>query len=231
MNPGPLVDPAEVPDWLAPVVRATAEIGVADLTPLPSPPSADVGRPAAVLALFGEGEDGEPDLLFQVRSDGMASHAGQVSFPGGALEDYDPTPVAGALREAAEEVGVRPEDVLPVATLPEIYLPPSDFRVTPVLGYWHTPGPVTAVSPAETAAVARIPIKLLADPANRLRVRGATGFVSSAFLAPDMLVWGFTGGLVDAVLRMGGWYRPWHPDPVIELDEAWRLARNPGVHR
>ena len=57
--------------------------------------------------------------------------------------------------------------------MPRLYLPASEFVVQPVLAYWRNPGPVRAVDPAETAAVARVPIDTLADPANR--VHGAVG--------------------------------------------------------
>ncbi|MGI9064440.1 MAG: NUDIX hydrolase [Pseudonocardiaceae bacterium] len=226
---GPLVDPASVPAWLAPLVRASGELTVADLTRHPPPPPGG-GRPAAVLMLFGEdAKTGEPDVLLQRRADELSSHAGQVSFPGGGLDPGDDGPVAAALREAEEEVGVRAEDVRPVALLPDLYVPPSNFVVTPVVAYWEAPGPVSAVDPAETAAVARVPLVVLADPANRLTVTGRPGWAFPAFLIPGMLVWGFTGGLVHAVLRMGGWERPWDVARVADLDTAWRLAEETGV--
>ena len=80
----------------------------------------------------------------------------------------------------------------PLVLMPRLYLPPSEFLVQPVLAYWHRPGPVAPVDPAETAVVARVPIADLADPANR--VRCGTGASSApAFEVAGMLVWGFTG--------------------------------------
>lgn len=223
--PGALVDPAEVPDWLAPLVRKVDGVGSTDLGRLSRPRTEPgAGRPAAVLVLFGEDAGtGEPDLLLQLRSDGLNAHAGQVSFPGGSREDGDDGPVATALREAVEEVGIRPADVRPVALLPELWVPPSDFVVTPVLAHWERPGPVLPVDPAETAAVARVPLATLADPANRLLVRRG-GWSFPAFVVPGMLVWGFTGGLVHALLELGGWERPWEPAAEHELESAWGLA-------
>ncbi|MGH3980240.1 MAG: NUDIX hydrolase [Pseudonocardiaceae bacterium] len=229
MRPGPLVDPATVPSWLAPLARRAMAFSAADLGRNSIPP-ADGGRAAAVLVLFGLDSDArEPDLLLLRRSDGTPTHAGQVAFPGGAVEDADDGPVGAALREAGEEVGVRATDVRPVTVLPELYVPPSDFLVTPVLAYWHRPGPVAPVDPAETAAVARVPVSVLADPANRLTVRGHAGWAFPAFLLPGMLVWGFTGAMVDALLAMGGWERPWEADRVHDLDSAWRRAEETGV--
>ncbi|MGH3933721.1 MAG: NUDIX hydrolase [Pseudonocardiaceae bacterium] len=227
---GPLVDSASVPGWLALLVRRTGELGADDLGWMPAPPAG--ARAAAVLVLFAEdSRTGEPDVLLALRSDQLPSHAGQVCFPGGAVDDADDGPVATALREAREEVGVRAEDVRPVAVLPQVYLPPSDFVVTPVLGHWERPGPVAPVDRGETVAVARVLLRVLADPANRLIVRGPSGYPNPAFLLPGMLVWGFTGRLLAELLAMGGWERPWKPTTEYGLDVAWRLAERTEVIR
>jgi hypothetical protein len=104
-----------------------------------------------------------------------------------------------------------------VAVLPALWLPPSNFVVTPVLGWWHTPHPVTARATAEVASVARVPIAELADPANRLRVRHPSGFLGPAFSVRSMLVWGFTAGLLSAMLDLAGWSRPWDDAKIHEL--------------
>jgi 8-oxo-dGTP pyrophosphatase MutT (NUDIX family) len=185
-----------------------------------------------VLVLFAENSHtGEPDVLLQRRSQGLSSHPGQICFPGGAAEDGDDGPVATALREAAEEVGIRSDDVRPVAVLPQMYLPPSDFVVTPVLGHWERPGPVAPVDYRETVAVARVLLRVLADPAHRLMVRGPSGSPYPAFVVPGMLVWGFTAGLLAALLSIGGWARPWEPTAEYDLDAAWRLAERTEVIR
>lgn len=230
-RPGPLVDPASVPDWLAPLVRRTAGLTTADLDWIPAP-SPGTGRPAAVLVLFGQDTaTGDPDVLLQLRSDTLPSHPGQVCFPGGSVDDTDAGPVAAALREAGEEVGVRATDVRPIAVMPALYLPPSGFVVTPVLGHWERPGPVSPVDLAETAAVARVPLQTLADPANRMIVRGPSGYATPGFVAPGMLVWGFTGGLLDVLLAMGGWERPWCPAVEHDLNTAWGLIERTEVIR
>ena len=227
---GPLVDPASLPGWLDPLVRRTAEIGPGELGRIPVPRVG--GRPAAVLVLLAEdSRTGEPDVLLQVRSPGLSSHPGQVCFPGGGVEDGDDGPVATALREAAEEVGIRADDVRPVAVLPQQYVPPSNFVVTPVLGYWERPGAVAPVDHRETDAVARVLLRVLADPPNRLIVRGPSGCPHPAFVVPGMLVWGFTGGLLAALLTAGGWERPWEPAAVYDLDVAMRLAERTEVIR
>jgi 8-oxo-dGTP pyrophosphatase MutT (NUDIX family) len=222
---GPLVEPDSVPDWLAPLVAGAGSI---DASAFPQRDFPVVRtREAAVLALFGEdgmGPGTGPDVLLLRRADTLGAHPGQVAFPGGGAEPGDDGPVATALREAVEEVGVDPAGVRPVALLPKLLVPVSGFEVTPVVAHWRTPSAVRAVDPAETAAVARVPVTRLLDPANRLVVRGPTGFTSPAFLAPGMLIWGFTAGVLAVLLDVGGWRSPWEDAPEYELDAAWELA-------
>ncbi len=187
-------------------------------------PGATPRRHAAVLVLFGEGPAG-PDLLLQERAGGASAHAGQVSFPGGGREAQDGDVVETALREAVEETGLDPAGVDPLALLPDLFIAPSGYLVTPVLGYWREPVAVRAVDPAESAAVVRVPLSELADPANRFLVGHTSGYVGPAFEVAGMVVWGFTSGLIDALLRMGGWERPWSSPEVLDLDRAWQAAR------
>jgi 8-oxo-dGTP pyrophosphatase MutT (NUDIX family) len=219
------VDPSAAPDWLAPLVRAATEVDAAALSRVDVPPPSSNGRRAAVLVLFGESPETGPDVLLQERAGGLRDHAGQVAFPGGGMEAGDGDLVTTALREATEETGLDPAGVAPLALLPELFIPPSGFRVTPVLAHWRDPVAVAPVDPAETAAVVRVPVAELVDPANRFLVRHPSGWVGPAFEVAGMVVWGFTGGLVDALLRMGGWERRWSAGPVRDLDEAWAAAR------
>ncbi|HET6210591.1 MAG TPA: CoA pyrophosphatase, partial [Jatrophihabitans sp.] len=174
------------------------------------PPADGSGRRSAVLMLFAS-PDGvaEADLLVLQRADTLRSHAGQVAFPGGAADPTDATAAATALREAQEEVGVRPDSVDVLAELPALYLPPSAFVVTPVLAYWSQPHPVGVVDVAEVAGVRRLPLPELLDPANRFTVRHPSGFVGPGFEVAGLFIWGFTAGLIDRLLRLAGWERPW----------------------
>jgi 8-oxo-dGTP pyrophosphatase MutT (NUDIX family) len=174
------------------------------------------GRAAAVLVLFGEGRDG-PDLLYIQRSEGLRRHPGQPAFPGGKIEDTDPGPVAAALREAAEETGLDPDGADVLATLPELFIPRSGFRVVPVLAWWRVPCTVQPVDSGEVAAVERISVADLADPANRVMLRYPTGHRGPAFRVGPMLIWGFTAMLTDRLLALGGWERPWDATDVREL--------------
>jgi 8-oxo-dGTP pyrophosphatase MutT (NUDIX family) len=179
-------------------------------------PPAFGGRRSAVLILFGDG----PDLLFIQRSEGLRRHPGQPAFPGGAIEDGDDGPVGAALREAAEETGLDPDGVEVLGTLPELYISRSGFRVVPVLAWWRKPTTVRPVDIGEVAAVERIPIAALADPGSRIMFRHPSGRTGPAFRVGSMLIWGFTALLVDRLLALAGWERPWDAAAVAELPEG-----------
>lgn len=220
-NAGPW--PELAPEWLRPLLRAVRGIDAETLGRHRVPPPSG-GRRAAVLVLFGLGGDG-PDVLLVKRASTLRDHAGQVAFPGGGAEPGDADPVATAVREAGEETGLTPSGVAVLALLPELFIPPSGFVVTPVLAHWARPSAVEAVDPAETAAVVRVPLATLADPANRLTVRHPSGHVGPAFAVAGLLAWGFTGGILSALLHLGGWARPWDTSRVHDLGDAWSAAR------
>lgn len=211
----------DLPEWLRPVADAVAGVKGSDLTRFLPPPSG--GRASAVLMLLGEGDRG-PDLLLIERARAMRSHAGQPAFPGGALDPGDAGPIAAALREAHEETALDPSGVEPFALLPDLWVPVSDFIVTPVLAWWREPSPVRVADPSEVASVHRVPIAELADPARRMRVRHPSGYVGSGFDVAGLLVWGFTAGLISGLLDLADWSRPWDPERIVDLDPGEELA-------
>lgn len=231
------------PSWLHPLVDNVEKMPKAYLRRLP----ADVramhtaasakarvtghGRDAAVLVLFsGPPSDSgidSADLLVTVRASTLRHHAGQAAFPGGAVDPGDSGPVATALREANEETGIDPERVHPLVVLEKVFIAPSGFQVVPVLAYSEDPGPVRVVDQAETAAVARVPVRAFINPENRLMVyRDARSrrWAMPAFRLNEMLVWGFTAQVISAMLDVAGWAQPWDHTEVRGLDEAMAMV-------
>jgi 8-oxo-dGTP pyrophosphatase MutT (NUDIX family) len=204
--------PDGLPDYLERLLDSAADLPLRHRRPRPTA----TARRSAVLILFGEGPRG-PDVLLIEKSPHLRSHAGQPAFPGGGADPDDDYPVGTALREAEEEAGIDPDGVRVLATLPELFLGPSDNLVVPVVAWWDDPRDVTVGDPREVARVARVPLADLADPANRFRVRHPAGFIGPAFAVADMLVWGFTAGLLEAILEAAGLAEPWDQQDVRPL--------------
>ncbi len=222
MSAGPAAD--GLPEYLRRLVEQADDLPLRHRMPQASA----TARRSAVLILFGEGPRG-PDLLLIEKSAHLRSHAGQPAFPGGGVDPEDDFPVGTALREAHEEAGIDPAGVRVVATLRELYLPPSDRLVVPVVGWWDDPRDVTVGDPHEVARVARVPLADLADPANRYRLRHPMGYIGPAFCVADMEVWGFTAGLLDAILEAAGLTRPWDTSDVRSISpERLRPYTLPG---
>ena len=180
------------------------------------PKATSTARRSAVLILFGEGPAG-PDVLLIEKSAHLRSHAGQPAFPGGQADPGDDYPIGTALREAEEEAGVDPDGVRVLATLQELFLGPSDNLVVPVVAWGDDPRDVSTGDPAEVARVARVPLAELTDPANRFRVSHPSGYIGPAFAVADMVVWGFTAGLLEAILEAAGLAEPWNERDVRPL--------------
>lgn len=140
------------------------------------------------------------DILLTVRSHGLASHAGQVAFPGGTVEHGDRTAVDTALRETYEEVAIPPGKVRPLGFL-DCYVTITGFRVVPVVG-WVEPFGEPQPNPVEVSAVFTIPLAHALDVAqyrhHQVTWRGQTHEVPT-LAHPDHFIWGATAAILDGL--------------------------------
>lgn len=203
------------PDWLGSIgtrLEASLPTWFRDHPVPPSP-----RRASAVLVLFTPGKDGEIRLVLTERAHDLRSHGAQVVFPGGHLEPGE-TPVDAALRESSEEIGLDPTSVDVVSELPGVYLSPSSTAYVPVLGWWRDPHEIGVVDPREVRRVLVPAVADLAAPENRFTATAQGGYRGPGFFVDDLIVWGVTANLLDAVLELAGLSRPWdesvhHPLP------------------
>ncbi len=174
-----------------------------DLNPELRPDLAE-GRPlrhAAVLVPLVERTDGATVLLTQ-RTDHLSQHAGQVSFPGGRVEEHDEGAVAAALRETAEEIGLNPSFVDVVGRL-DAYETGTGFHITPVVGLVR-PGFTLELDPYEVAAAFEVPLAHVLDPTNHIRRSGFWNGHERHYWViahEERFIWGATAGMLVDLAR------------------------------
>ena len=173
-------------------------------------------RPAAVLIAFGPTPDGQGQVLLTQRAAHLRIHANQVAFPGGSLEPGE-SAVQAALREAAEETHLRPDEVQVWGELPPVRLAVTGFGVVPVLAWWPRPREL-GWDPGETERAVLVHLADLVDPANRFSTV-PRGVRMPAFEVGDLFIWGFTAGLLHHILGATGLARPWDATVVREIPE------------
>jgi 8-oxo-dGTP pyrophosphatase MutT (NUDIX family) len=152
-------------------------------------------KPAAVLIPVID--RATPTVLFTIRTQELASHAGQVAFPGGKIDPEDESPVAAALREAREEVGLSPTLIEPLGYL-DLYLTFSGFRIVPTLARVR-PNFTLTLNPREVTETFEVPLDFLMTPANHQRhSREWKGIAREYYAVPfgERYIWGITAGIV-----------------------------------
>ena len=181
-GPGIPADAAgDGPDWLG---ANGADGGTAALTP------------AAVLVPIVCRADA-PTVLFTRRTDHLKSHSGQISFPGGRMEELDPTPEATALRETEEEIGLAGNRIEILGRL-NVRETGTGYRVIPVVGMIVPPLSLVP-DEHEVAEIFEVPLAFLADPANyrfETRVRGNVERQFYAIPYGSYFIWGLTARIL-----------------------------------
>ncbi len=166
-----------------------------DLNPGMTRPSAAL-RPAAVLVPLVDHVHGMSVLLTQ-RTAHLSAHAGQISFPGGRIEEADADAIAAALRETEEEVGLPRERVDVIGRL-DTYVTGTGFEITPIVGIVAPPLPLL-IDPFEVAEAFEVPLAFILDRSNHQRVeRQSAGRRGSFFVLPyeGRNIWGATAGIL-----------------------------------
>jgi 8-oxo-dGTP pyrophosphatase MutT (NUDIX family) len=152
----------------APLLPLQPRRGDYDLNPGSRPSGArELAAAAVLLPIVARAE---PTMLFTQRTDHLARHAGQVSFPGGRAQDGDATLVETALRETEEETGIAPQFIA-VAGFLDAYETGTGYAILPVVGVLRE-GFVLMPSAHEVAEIFEVPLAFLLDPANRERKAG-----------------------------------------------------------
>lgn len=181
-------------------IAAGAGRGDHDLNPGLEPPAAPV--PAAVLVALVARAAQVTALLTQ-RTESVASHKGQISFPGGQMEAGDVSPEATALRETEEEIGLARRHVEVIGRL-DPYLTRTGFQVTPVVG-WVEPPFDLSPDPDEVAEVFEVPVAHFLEPGNFRRMSRVFAGAERAFYAVPYerhYIWGATAGMLRNLLEI-----------------------------
>jgi len=152
-------------------------------------------RPAAVLVPVVDRPT--PTVILTLRTADLASHAGQIAFPGGKIDPDDTSPLGAALREAQEEIGLAPALVEPLGYL-DLYLTFSGFRIVPTVAR-VAPGYALNLNKSEVSEAFEVPLAFLMGPQNHQRhSRDWRGITRQYYAMPyeDRYIWGVTAGIL-----------------------------------
>jgi 8-oxo-dGTP pyrophosphatase MutT (NUDIX family) len=193
---------AAVREWVASRLAAARGQDAEDGRLTMSAAEVSAATPAAVLVPLVNRADRITVLLTQ-RTDHLNDHAGQVSFPGGRVEEHDPSPEETALRETEEEIGLARRHVSVLGQLPEYFIP-TGFRVTPVVG-WVEPPFQLRLDEFEVADAFEVPLQHFLDAGNHVRQSAVrNGRLRHFYAMPygGRNIWGATAGMLVTLARI-----------------------------
>lgn len=161
-------------------------------------------RKSAVLIPIYQ-ENNALHLIFMKRPDNTGVHSGQISFPGGRVEEEDQSYVDTALREANEELNIPPEQVDVLGRITKLFIPPSNFLVQPVVGFLdHLP--VLVPQEKEVAEIIHIPLEFFLDTENvhqtKVKIFNGMQISTPAFIFNDRVIWGATAMILAELLHI-----------------------------
>ncbi len=199
----PLDEWREVYESFSPV-----DIETGERRPRVPPPDVDSRLAAVLVPILIEGNDAR--VIYTVRKDDLADHAGQISFPGGSRESGDGSLLETALREAEEEIDLSPDLVEVIGGLEEMYIPPSNFRVSPFVGLLP-PRAEMVLAPDEVEEIFTVSLATLSAPETFRRVlwrREGRDYEVPVFAIDGPVarnIWGATAAMTAALLARLGW--------------------------
>jgi 8-oxo-dGTP pyrophosphatase MutT (NUDIX family) len=161
-------------------------------------------RKAAVLVLFYP-SGGKIHLVFMKRTEYPGVHSGQISFPGGGQEPGDTDMADTALRETEEEIGIKKESITTIGILTDMYIPPSNFLVTPVIGFTNE-RPVFHPDPEEVDEVVEVALEKILDK-NTKQEKEITIFPDIKIKVPSYytnghVIWGATAMMLSELVEI-----------------------------
>lgn len=164
--------------------------------------TADARKSAVLLLFYPTGN--KIFTVFIQRPQYNGIHSGQISFPGGKMEDSDPDHFFTALRESQEETGIQPDEVTILGTLTPLYIPPSHFIVLPVIGYQHKE-PILQADPQEVESIITVSLEELLDPASFQEQKVTFGSWSATvpcFSVRTHIIWGATAMIMNELIEI-----------------------------
>ncbi|HEX7170452.1 MAG TPA: CoA pyrophosphatase [Rubrobacter sp.] len=199
----PLIGWREIYESFSPV-----DVETGKRRPRVPPPGADSRRAAVLVPILIEG--GDARVVYTVRKGDLADHAGQISFPGGSTEAGDGSLMQTALREAEEEIDLSPDLVEVIGELEEMYIPPSNFCVSPFVGLLP-PEAEMVLAPDEVEEIFTVSLETLSDRETLRRVlwrHDGRDYEVPVFAVGGQVprnIWGATAAMTAALLARLGW--------------------------